>query len=81
MFMRHIMKKWWQYLLLIPGCLLIDLLLYVLAVYIDSAATDSNQGPATPFISGTVLIILGIITVIVTLYALIQCIRSLKNKT
>ena len=74
--MRRTMKKWWQYLLLIPGCLLIDLLLYILAVYLDSAVTDSGQGHATPFISGTVLIILGIITVIVTLYALIQCVRS-----
>ena len=73
-------KKWWQYLLMIPVCLLIDLLVFSIAAVIDFSIASGEQGHPAPFITLMAILILGIVTLVVIIYALVKCIQSLVKE-
>lgn len=73
-------KKWWHHLLTIPICLGIDLIVFIIAALIDSSLGKGDAGHPAPAVLIIVLLVFGLITIILTLRALILCIKTLLRK-
>lgn len=73
------MKKWWQYLLMIPVCLLVDVFVCAAAARFDLWVAEGQQGHPAPFATILVLAVFGSITIIVSVYAVIKCVVALRR--
>lgn len=69
-------KKWWQYLLVIPVMAAADVLALLAAGMADTALAGDGPGHPAPAFFLAALVICGVLTVVLTLRALILCLRT-----
>ena len=69
-------KKWWQHLLVIPVMLVIDVLALAAAGMADTAIANNSLGHPAPAVMIAAVVVCGILTVLLTIWAVIRCLRS-----
>lgn len=70
-------KKWWQHLLVIPVVLLADLIILALAGMADTAIAGDGLGHPMPVFILLAMLVCGALTVVLTLRALILCLKAI----
>lgn len=75
--MRKREKKWWQYLLVIPVMLVIDVIALCIAGMADTASAGDGLGHPMPAFLFVAIIICGVLTVVLTIRALFLCIGAI----
>lgn len=72
-------KKWWQYLLVIPVMLLIDIIALIITGIADTTAAGDGLGHPAPAFLLVAVIISGILTMVLTVRALILCLKTIVS--